>query len=284
MLCPYVPQPRIRKIRKPGRQFHLTDEELIAAPARMLNPEQRVRRRQLRRQAQTRNAREARRERRNGNSAKLIFCTGYRKDGEPCDAYCINGAKHCRAHLDSADRAKLGLPEPKPGESRRVRKPRNGGGPVVMRQVVETAVEKLVARYFAALGLEFIGFDEDGDPVVYDHGIQKGICLHGESKEGYVHVSSYPDLTAQVQVMEKLFDRVYGRAKQTTTLEGNPNRPIKVEPVRTADRAQKMAQILARSGALPASSTTQTIDVEAKTIEVEPVESPRVVDPETNGG
>lgn len=120
----------------------------------------------------------------------------------------------------------------------------------MMRATMEVALSKLLTRYFLAIGMEFSGFDEEGNPIVIDNGAEKGICLHGESKEGYINVSEHPDLQVQVQVIEKLFDRVYGKSRQTTVLEGGVN-PIQIKPVRSVDRARQIASIIQRTGAVP---------------------------------
>lgn len=237
-------------VRKPGAEFTLTDEELLAAPPRMLSSRQRRRRRLLKRdiyQARTR-AREL--ERKNGTAARLKQCQGYTKKGDPCSRPSMNGAKHCRIHLNDAELAKLNLRPSYELMKTRVNPTKKIPGPVLMREVTEVAVEKLVHRYFLAVGLEFVGFDVDNNPIVIDKGVKKGICLHGESKDGYVEMSEYPDLVAQVQIMEKLLDRVYGKPKQTQVLEGGI-KPVQVQPVRSVERAQGMAAMLQRSGALP---------------------------------
>lgn len=140
-----------------------------------------------------------------------------------------------------------------------------------MKSVVEVATERLIARYLGALGLEFIGFDEDGNPIVLENGMEKGVRIYGESKDGDIVMTDYPDLMAQIQVMEKLMDRTYGKPKQTNVIEGG-SKPIKVQPVRSAERSQEVASLLQRVGAISpgvVDSTAEVIEVEAS----EPVES-----------
>lgn len=259
---------RTNPIRKPGESWELSDQEILAAPSAMLSRAQRARRRNLKRKIADERRAEQRLARRQGRAARLATCMGYTKTGRPCESPPMAGVKHCRVHLNDAERAKLGMPtifEEKERERLRVKPRSKTTAPALMREVTEVAVEKLVYRYFRAVGLEFVGFDEIGNPIVLDKGVQRGICIHGESKDGDIHMSEYPDLAAQVQIMEKLFDRVYGKPKQTQVLEGGV-RPVQVQPVRTIERAQGMAEILARSGALP--PAPPTIDGEA--LEIEP--------------
>lgn len=243
------------QIRRPGEDFLLTDEELLNSPVKMLSRTQRRRRRQLKnnRDKQTTRARRADRKKRGG--AKIKFCMGQRKDGEDCSRYALTGAKHCVAHLTEDEKKRLGK-QNKPdghGFEKNVspgRPQTSANAPLMIKQVVESAVEKLVRRYFAALGIEFVGFDEEGQPVIVDHGFSKGLKLHGESKEGTIHMSQYPDLVAQIAVIEKLIDRTYGKPRQTQVIEGGIQ-PIKVQPVRSPERAKEVAALLGRTGAIP---------------------------------
>lgn len=243
------------RVRKPGSSFDLSDEELINAPAKLLTPEQRKRRRSLRQSRAAANRARARKEREASGRAKVIFCQGTKKDGEPCQNYAVTGCKHCVNHLNSAERAKTGIRHPSEikQENRLRAREINGqtlNAPQTARQVMEVAVEKLLQRYFKAVGLEFQGFDEQGMPVVYDHGAEAGLHLHGESKEGYIEMSNHPDLVSQIQVIEKLWDRVYGRPKQTQVLEGG-SKPVQIQPVRSVERAQRVAGLLRSVGAIP---------------------------------
>lgn len=221
----------------------------------MLSRDQRRRRRNLKNNLDKQKTRRRRTERKKKGGAKIKFCMGKRKDGEDCTCYALTGAGHCIAHLTEDEKKRLGK-QNKPDGRGFDNPPRAGrpqtttNAPQMMKQVVETAVDKLVHRYFAALGIELIGFDEDGNPVVKDHGFSTGLKLHGESKEGTIQMSEYPDLMAQIQVMEKLIDRVYGKPRQTQVIEGGIQ-PIKVQPVRSPERAKEVAALLGRTGAIP---------------------------------
>lgn len=266
-----------------------TDEELLALPANSLTRSERSRRRRVRRRLkeakeQERKARQIANEpHRTGTPKKKVTpanrCHGSNKAGNPCGAPAVKGAKHCLSHLNDAEKAKLGKKtfQESGTEGRRLRNRTGMNAPAMMRSVVEVAVEKLIMRYFAALGLEFIGYDDDGNPIVLDNGIERGICLHGESKEGDIVMTDYPDLAAQIQVMEKLMDRTYGKPKQTQILEGG-QRPIKVQPVRSMERAQEVADLLQRVGAVH--SRRQELEAAHEPIDIELSDHPA---PESNG-
>lgn len=250
-------------------EHQFSDEELIAIPARMLNARDRRRRRIAKRKLAELKGKE-----RKARPAKNP-CRGYNKAGQPCGCAALKGMKHCRAHLNEAERAQLGNPKTwsELGVEGKRLKPRiqNATVPSLMKSVVEVATERLIARYLGALGLEFIGFDEDGNPIVLENGMEKGVRIYGESKDGDIVMTDYPDLMAQIQVMEKLMDRTYGKPKQTNVIEGG-SKPIKVQPVRSAERSQEVASLLQRVGAISpgvVDSTAEVIEVEAS----EPVES-----------
>jgi hypothetical protein len=63
-------------------------------------------------------------------------------------------------------------------------------------------------------------------------------------------MTDYENIMAQVEIAEKLINRVYGKPKQTTQIEGGVQ-PIKVLPVRTEERAREVAELLSRSAAIP---------------------------------
>lgn len=257
------------RVRKPGQGFELTEDELLSAPARMLTPEQKKQRIAINKRESDRRRSEARVKRMASGKAQLIFCSGENSKGDPCSRPCMEGAKHCYQHLTYEEQIKLKVVKK--------HKPKKEVGALnttpnavaTMRNVVETAIDKIVGRYFAALGLKFVGFDEDGDAVVQDLGMDQGLVLHSASKDGVVKISKFPDLAAQVAVMEKLLDRVYGKPKQTQVLEGGV-KPVQVEPTRTADRAIEVASLLQKFGAIP--NENSTADTPADTPDATPNE------------
>lgn len=252
-----------------------TDEQLLMMPASLLDRNDRTRRRRLRR-ADKERRRSQTRAKEAARGKKIGTCQGIKKNGEYCRANALKGAKHCRAHLNDAERAKLGLKTLHEIGSEAIRlapSKKSLSVPQAMKSAVEVSVDIFLKRYFVSLGMEFVGFDPEGNPIVIDHGIEKGIRIHGESKDGDISMSEYPDIMAQIQVMEKLMDRTYGKAKQTNILEGNPNAPIAVQPVRSAERSQEVARLLGNVGAVQLGVAPPSVPadvVEGKETEPEP--------------
>ena len=236
------------RIRKPGEAFELTDEELLAAPVRMLSPEQRRKRRRLRNNISKDKTRANRKARRNGDLGsitKIKTCQGIRKNGEKCEAYALTYAKHCTAHLTQEERERLGVIEPDRSSGGRPKQKINANQ--LMREVVEKAMHKVVKPHLDALGAEFVGFDEDGNVVVRDLGPDAGLMLYGESKDGDINMTNFPDIGGRIQAAEKLLDRTYGKPRQTQVIEGGVN-PVQVQPVRSVDRAREVIGLVSQLG------------------------------------
>lgn len=179
-------------------------------------------------------------------------CAGKKKDGTPCKAAPIHGTKFCIGHTDKETQRKIGFGGPQPGSGRPAR-PR---ATELQRAVVEAAAEKLLEPYMRALGLEVVWlYDEDGRPTPQVTVTGKGgLVVHGESKDGDIIVSDHEDLKGQIDIVEKMFDRVFGRPKQTQEIAGAGGGPVRIEVPRSAERASEVARILAGAGALPSSS------------------------------
>ena len=170
-------------------------------------------------------------------------CTGSNFiNGKQCRMPAIEGMDTCMKHAPKEFRNEFA-----PGAG--ISSAGKRKAPEVIREVVEVAAAAVVKPYFDSLGIVFEGYDtETGEPVVtYTGG---GLMLHGESKDGDIIMTDYENLLARVQVAERLLDRVYGKPRQTTVLEGGVA-PIRVQPVRTEERAQQVAALLSHAGALP---------------------------------
>lgn len=251
-----------QKVRKLGSDFELSDEEIVTVPVNMLSPDQRKRRRALNRQKANDKAREKALKRKANGKAKIVRCMGTKKNGEPCGSFAVTGSRFCISHTPDADLEILGIkPLTKAARERRALVKKQSA-PAFARKVFEGALDKVMAPYLEALGLRLIGVDEDDKPIFEDVP-NGGLMLHGTSKDGDVVMSDYPDLAGRVVVAEKLWDRVYGKPKQTQILEGG-DKPVRVEPVRTEDRAMRVAAILQSVGALPQQNgAVDTVDGEA---------------------
>lgn len=141
----------------------------------------------------------------------------------------------CRAHISDAWLERLGIqrfggPTSTSG--------RNPGRPSVnpqkvMRELVEGQIIDFLRPYMEALTAK-----------------KEVVVGHGRS----ARVVQVPDHRARMQAAEQLFDRVYGKPKQTTELAGG----VKVEPVEVPtgpERELQVAEILAAAGALKESET-----------------------------
>lgn len=126
-----------------------------------------------------------------------------------------------------------------------------------MRLVVEQEAVDILSPYFEALGMEIVGFDELTNEVVIRH-TGKRLKLHGESKDGEIFVSRHDDIGGMVAIAEKLFDRVYGKPKQQTTIEGG-QQPIRVQPVASEDHARAVAELLANARAIPVDAEGEVV-------------------------
>jgi hypothetical protein len=240
-----------RPIRAPGASpTDLDDAQLrdVTDPdvLTLLSPLQLKRRRLLRQQAARKRRKERQRlARRVGYKATHMLCAGENTDNEPCESRRVTGSDYCAWHMDESERKRLSVLVPG-GISRKQR------APELLRQVMEVAQLKIIEPYLDALGIEVIGFDQEtNEPILRDTG--GGLTLHGESKDGDIVLTPYPDVVGRIAAAEKLFDRVYGKPKQTTQLEGGVT-PIKVQPVRSIDRAQAVADILMQARAIPDST------------------------------
>jgi hypothetical protein len=240
----------VSRVRNVGASSDLTDDQLRDSNSpdvlANLSPSQLRRRRVLRQQQ----ASEARRKRMSKlpkrQKQKTMYCTGVTEQGTTCQSKHVNGSDYCMWHMEKAELKRLGIRDPR--EAVRVAPVLKA--PEMLRQIMETHVEQIVRPYFEGLGIKLIGYDEEtGSPIVEE--IEGGgLKLYGESKDGDIEMSNYPDIVGRVAIAEKLLDRVYGKPKQSTTIEGGVN-PIRIQPVRTGDRAMEVASILAQARALP---------------------------------
>lgn len=247
------------RVRKPGMSNSISDDTLRDSNSpdvlATLTPDQLKRRRDLRRQ-QTAAAREVRRKEAAKSSKskrnKTIYCIGRKTNGDPCMSKHVIGSDYCSWHMTIVERERLGVRDP--GEAPR-QMSAQVKAPELLRQIVEMNVQSIIAPYFEGLGLELVGYDEDtGEPVVRRRE-GGGLKLYGESKDGDIVMTPYDDIGGMVAIAEKLLDRIYGKPKQSTTIEGGMT-PIKVQPVRSEERAIEVAAILAQARALPAAPET----------------------------
>lgn len=168
-------------------------------------------------------------------------CKATTRAGKPCKASPLTDSDFCLAHSDAkirestgfvADNGKQGRPKlPTPSE--------------VARKLIEENIAIILRPHFRALGYDV---ETGGEGVVLVPLEGGGAKLYGESRDGVVRASAYDDLGAQIAAADKLLDRIYGKARQSTELVGAQGGPVEVVPVRR-DKAAQVAGILDRVGA-----------------------------------
>jgi hypothetical protein len=91
-----------------------------------------------------------------------------------------------------------------------------------------------------------LGLDIDDDTgEIYQTGT--GLKLYGYSRGGQVLRSPYPDYVGQVQIVEKMLDRIYGKARQSMDLASTVH-SVTVNIQMDADRVTKVSQVLSDAG------------------------------------
>lgn len=113
----------------------------------------------------------------------------------------------------------------------------------IAHELIQKSPQYFLRPYLRALGLNLT---EDGELEE----IGTGLKLHGFSRGGQVMRSRYPDLVGQVNIAEKLMDRIYGKARQAVDL-ASTSTSVSVSVTMDIDRVEKVAQVLAQTGLLP---------------------------------
>jgi hypothetical protein len=147
-------------------------------------------------------------------------CEGTTTAGKPCGANplkpgtVIEGVtvkgKHCRIHdpdLPASAQFPPRTPEQMGG------RPKKPTATEIERRLVEEHAIAWQRPYWRVLGYDLV-MAENG-PVLLERE-DGGAKLFGESKDGYINVSSHDDLGAMIAAAEKLRDRVFGRPKQSS--------------------------------------------------------------------
>lgn len=113
----------------------------------------------------------------------------------------------------------------------------------IAHQLIQTAPQHFLRPYLRALGL---ALDPETNEIKR---VSTGLKIHGFSRGGQVIQSAYPDYAGQVQITEKLLDRVYGKARQAVDL-ASTNTTVSVNVVMDLERVSKVAEVLSQAGAL----------------------------------
>ncbi len=137
-------------------------------------------------------------------------CKGTTRAGDPCKGNPLKNSDYCLAHADEETRASVGFGGARAGAmGGRPRKPTPSE---IQRQLMERYELAVQRPYWRTLGYD-VKIGEDGDPELVELP-EGGAKLFGESKDGFINVSSFDDLGAMIADAEKLQDRVYGRPRQ----------------------------------------------------------------------
>jgi len=152
-----------------------------------------------------------------------------RSRGNQCKSRAITTAEDptdgqvkrlCSFHASDMEQQRIMMEQ-----ARAVRGMRHAKPHELMRTIVESNPILFMQPYLDSLGIRIVFVPDPADPsilhptAVADPSSQ-GTTLFGVSKDGHVIVSKHKDIEAQQRAAERLFDRVYGKPKQTTIVAG----------------------------------------------------------------
>jgi hypothetical protein len=159
------------------------------------------------------------------------------RTGKPCGASPlkpeteVEGVKvsgdFCRGHdPDIPDNARFGSHAQAKAAGEQGGRPRLPTPTDIARRLIEANELVLLRPYYLALGYD-VKLGPDGPELKSIPG--GGVKVHGESKEGHIVVSDHLDLGAMQEAAERLWNRVYGKPKQSTEITGPGGGPIEHE-------------------------------------------------------
>lgn len=141
-------------------------------------------------------------------------CKAKTKAGKSCKARGVMDNGFCMAHQPEDEKESRGFGGSQPNAGR----PRLPTPIELKRKVIEDNVEKFLAPYLKTLGYE-IDWDDEGNAELVR--TEDGPAVLTASFQGHVSASDIEDLGAQVEVIEKLLNRVYGKPMQQTEVSGS---------------------------------------------------------------
>lgn len=170
-------------------------------------------------------------------------CNGTTVKGEPCDAPPLKDKDWCRAH-DPETPASLRFGSPAQAREAGLKggRPRNPRPTERLQQIVEENLHVFLRPHLLTLGLEI---NADGSISPTNGGM--GARMFGESKDGEIVASEYEDLGAQIEAVEKVFNRVYGRPKQVSEVSGPDGGPVTTALVTDPKLSEEALDLLARA-------------------------------------
>lgn len=202
----------------------------------------------------------ARREARRIENGLGRKCHGLNLSGNPCKAHPLvkenwDGPEeisglYCLRHEPAIDyEARLMFQRTGTTKGKAYRRVTPGE---LAHEIIQNAPQHFLRPYLAVLGLKL---DEETGEIKR---VSTGLKLHGFSRGGTVIKSKYPDWLGQVQTVEKMFDRVYGKARQSMDIAANST-TVSLTLTMDAPRVERVTEILSQVGALNG-STPKSID------------------------
>jgi hypothetical protein len=133
----------------------------------------------------------------------------------------------------------------------------------LMRTVIESNPLAFMQPYLDALGIRVVFVPDAENPDIFHPTAivdpnSAGAVLYGVSKDGDVVISKHKDVEAQQRAAERLFDRVYGKPKQTNILasaaSSNDPQLVPFDDKRQAEIAAILEAAKSPSHAMPPNS------------------------------
>lgn len=211
----------------PGEQSHLGNlynlntrrgRAAAARHTRQVRKQQRQRNKDANREEEAALARQRQEAKRQEKDA--VRCRAQTKAGRQCKARAVTDEGLCTWHSSDAETQRIMMEQATALRRRVQAKPHE-----LMRTVIESNPVAFMQPYLDALGIRIVYVPDPANPdllhpVAVADPTSKGQTLFGISKDGQVVVSDKKDLEAQQRAAERLFDRVYGRPKQTNIIAG----------------------------------------------------------------
>jgi hypothetical protein len=250
--------PRSKTVKKvpvhaPGTDAIYSDKDLVNLPFTVLSEEQIERKKLLERRIRNNNRNKANKALRDKNPdphPERISCEQIKANGERCGAWQAYGSIHCRHHMTDTELKKAGVIPTRGSGAHLISNREKGLSPQQMaRSVVEQTFAFAMNKRLNIFGLQIDSFDAMGNPIISEIP-GGGVKMFGESKDGEIIMTNIEDLAAMSREIEMLWNRVMGKPRQTTVIEGGA-KPVEVRPVRSVERSTEVASILGQIGALP---------------------------------
>lgn len=170
-------------------------------------------------------------------------CHATNKQGEPCAAAPLTGKNYCGAHdPELPESSRFGSVAQAKEAAKLGGRPRNPRPTERLQQIVEENLHVFLRPHLLTLGLEI---NADGSISPTNGGM--GARMFGESKDGEIVASEYEDLGAQIEAVEKVFNRVYGRPKQVSEVSGPDGGPVTTALVTDPKLSEEALDLLARA-------------------------------------